>query len=181
MLDLRPLPLDHPDALEMIAELQAFYLERYGDGDATVLRPEEFAAPMGYFAIGYDGGAAAVCGGWRARDAGEPGLLDGDAEIKRMYVRDAFRGRGHARGLLNHLERTAAAAGRRRAVLETGTSQPEAIALYTSAGYTRVENFGHYRCEPGSRCYGKDLQPPTDAQPSVSSVRNPSRSISPAR
>ena len=45
------------------------------------------------------------------------------------------RGRGHARAVLAELERSAAAAGRRRTVLETGTRQPEAIALYTSSGY----------------------------------------------
>lgn len=42
-------------------------------------------------------------------------------------------------------------------VLETGTEQPEAIALYLSAGYTPVEGFGHYRWSPRSRYYGKRL------------------------
>jgi hypothetical protein len=42
-------------------------------------------------------------------------------------------------------------------VLETGTRQPEAIALYLSSGYVPVEKFGTYRDEPDSRCYGKDL------------------------
>jgi GNAT superfamily N-acetyltransferase len=65
--------------------------------------------------------------------------------------------RGHARVLLAELERTAAAAGRRRMVLETGTRQPEAIALYTPAGYPAVPEFGLYgECE-SSRCYGKTL------------------------
>ena len=52
-----------------------------------------------------------------------------------MFVVAAHRDRGHARAVLAELERSAAAAGRRRAVLETGTRQPEAIALYTSSGY----------------------------------------------
>ncbi len=157
MLDLRPVPLDHPDARVMIDELQEFYASRYGDGDATELRPEEFTAPGGYFAIGYAGGEAVACGGWRAREGGEPGLRDGDAEIKRMYVRAAHRGRGHARTMLAHLEDTAAAAGRRRIVLETGTRQPEAIALYESEGYAPTEKFGLYRDEPSSRCYARPL------------------------
>ncbi len=56
-----------------------------------------------------------------------------------MFVPAGHRGRGFARAVLAELERIAAAAGRRRTVLETGTRQPEAIALYTSAGYTPVE------------------------------------------
>jgi hypothetical protein len=42
-------------------------------------------------------------------------------------------------------------------VLETGLSQPEAIGLYTSSGYQPVPKYGHYRCAPSSRCYGKRL------------------------
>lgn len=165
MLDLRPRPLDHPDARVMIDELQAFYTERYGDGDATELRPHEFTAAAGYFAIGYVDGAAVACGGWRAREGGEPGLRDGDAEIKRMYVRAGHRGHGYARQLLAHLEDTAAAAGRRRIVLETGTRQPEAIALYESEGYAPAEKFGLYRDEPDSRCYARSL--PVDRHAAV--------------
>jgi len=82
---------------------------------------------------------------------------DGDAELKRMYVVDRARGRGFARRLLAELERTAAGAGARRMVLETGTRQPEAIGLYRSAGYHPIPGFGVYRCAPGSRYFGKPL------------------------
>jgi ribosomal protein S18 acetylase RimI-like enzyme len=150
---------DHPDAVRLIAELQAVYVARYGGIDATPLDPAEFAAPGGYFVLGYVQGAAVACGGWRARDAdpGDPELRDGDAEIKRMYVVPAHRARGIARGVLAELERSAAAAGRRRMVLETGDRQPEAVALYTSSGYRPVPTFGSYRTEPGCRCFGKNI------------------------
>jgi hypothetical protein len=42
-------------------------------------------------------------------------------------------------------------------VLETGTRQPEAIALYETAGYLRVPGFGFYRDEPLSRCMARSL------------------------
>ncbi len=159
MLELCPVPFDHPDAVRLISEVQAFYRVRYGDEDATPVDPAEFASPLGFFTVGYVGGTPVACGGWRVRDAGEdPSLADGDAEIKRMYVDDAHRGRGYARAVLTELERTAAVAGRRRAVLETGTMQPEAIALYVSSGYTPIPPFGAYRCAPGSRCYAKALR-----------------------
>ena len=38
-----------------------------------------------------------------------------------------------------------------------GAAQPEAIALYESAGYEPVEKFGHYAWSPLSRCFGKRL------------------------
>jgi len=74
-----------------------------------------------------------------------------------MYVAPQARGRGLARSMLSHLERTAAAAGARVMVLETGSAQPEAIALYLSSGYTRIESFGHYKWSPENRCFGKRL------------------------
>ena len=174
MLEFRPLPIDHPDALVLIEELQAFYTERYGDGDLTPMTAEEFAPPAGYFVVGHVDGAVAACGGWRLRAGDEFGAADGpyaelrpgDAELKRMYVRPGHRGRGYARALLAHLEHAARSAGARRVVLETGLRQPEAIALYRSAGYVPTTAFGVYRHEPGSRCFAKDLPAP-GAGPSV--------------
>ncbi|WP_141279752.1 GNAT family N-acetyltransferase [Pseudonocardia hydrocarbonoxydans] len=158
-MELRPTRFDHPDSLRLIAEVQQVYRERYGGEDDTPVDASEFAAPRGFFLVGYLDGAAVACGGWRARDGGEdPEIRDGDAEIKRMFVTAAHRGRGYARAVLAELERTAAAAGRARVVLETGTLQPEAIALYTSEGYAPMPNFGTYRCEPNSRCYAKSLR-----------------------
>ncbi|HYH32264.1 MAG TPA: GNAT family N-acetyltransferase [Pseudonocardia sp.] len=158
VLDLRPTPLDHPDAARLITEIQQVYRERYGGEDATVLDPREFDAPGGLFLVGYADGAPVACGGWRVRRAGEADALrDGDAEVKRMYVAAGHRGRGYARAVLAALERTAAAAGLRRIVLETGTRQPEAIALYTSSGYAPMGAFGTYRDSATSRYFAKPL------------------------
>jgi GNAT superfamily N-acetyltransferase len=158
VLDLRRLPADHPDALALDTAVQAHYAEVYGSGDETPLDPRQFDPPDGWFTVGYAAGAPVASGGWRARgSADDPLLRDGDAEVKRMYVDPAHRGRGYARAVLAELERTAAAAGRRRLVLETGTRQPEAIALYASAGYLPIPKFGIYRHEPGSRCYAKEV------------------------
>jgi GNAT superfamily N-acetyltransferase len=158
VLDLRPTLFDQPDAVRLIAEVQQVYRERYGDEDITPIDPRQFDPPYGHFVVGYADGTAVACGGWRARDDGsDPALRAGDAEIKRMYVAGTHRGRGYARAVLAELERTATAAGRRRLVLETGTLQPEAMALYASADYVRMPPFGAYRDAPGSRCYAKAL------------------------
>ena len=76
------------------------------------------------------------------RDASAFG--DGYGELKRMFVRPPFRGRGLARVVLEELERIAAESGLRRLILETGVRQPEAIGLYRSAGYRRIANYGPY-------------------------------------
>ena len=62
-----------------------------------------------------------------------------------------------ARRVLAHLEDSARAEGVERFVLETGTMQPDAMALYEAAGYERVVPFGHYARSPFVRCYGKHL------------------------
>ena len=136
----------------MIADLQQVYVERYGDVDITPVDPAQFAAPLGYFVIGYLDGVSVACGGWRINDE-----IEAAAEIKRMYVVDSERGKGLSRLVLANLEETAREAGLRRMVLETGLRQPEAISLYTTSGYERIENFGVYRDHPDSCCYGKLL------------------------
>ena len=79
------------------------------------------------------------------------------AEVQAEYVAPAARRRGCARVVLRHLETTAAAAGADLMVLETGLRQPEAIGLYTAAGYTPVERFGHYAWSPTARYFGRPL------------------------
>lgn len=124
----------------LTAEVQAEYVRRYGgpDGDSAPIDAAEFVPPDGRFVLVLDDGELVGMGGWRRYGD------DGDGELKRMYVREAARGRGIARRLLAHLEQTARESGIRRLVLETGTQQPEAIGLYRSAGYVDVPPFGHY-------------------------------------
>jgi GNAT superfamily N-acetyltransferase len=158
-MEIRPVPYDHPDAVKLDAEVQAEYHVRYGDGgDATPMDPADFRPPNGTYLIAYDeAGVPVASGGWRVQDANDEGNRDGDAELKRMYVTEQMRGRGLARRILAALEEDARAAGRTRMVLETGTKQPEAIALYTSSGYEPCEKFGYYRFHEDSRCYAKAL------------------------
>ena len=160
-MNIRRVRFDHPDAVKLNDEVQAEYHVRYGDGgDATALAPADFESPNGVYLIAYDEtGRPLATGGWRAQDKNGEGNEDGDAELKRMFVVEAMRGRGLARRMLTALEADARAAGRRRMVLETGTKQPEAIALYTSSGYEPCVKFGYYRHYESSRCFAKALQP----------------------
>ncbi len=78
-------------------------------------------------------------------------------ELKRMYVVPDARGRGVARALLTAVEEAARRYGHHELWLETGLRQPEAIALYESAGYRRIPDFGHYAGEELVRSFGKRL------------------------
>jgi GNAT superfamily N-acetyltransferase len=158
-LRLVPVGYDHPHVRALVQEVQRVYVDLYGGPDETPLDPAEFAPPRGRFVVGYLDGAPVVMGGWRFRRDGAAAGLPGarPAEIKRMFVRPALRGRGLARAVLADLEATAAAAGADWLVLETGDRQPEALGLYRSSGYADVARFGLYAHEDGSVYLGKAL------------------------
>jgi GNAT superfamily N-acetyltransferase len=150
-------PLDHADAQRLIEEVQAEYVVRYGGTDRTPLDAQMFEPPGGSFFVAYRDGEAVATGAWRRRTDVEALGTRPTAEIKRMYVTPIARGKGLARRMLAHLERTAAAQGAEAMILETGTAQPEAMALYESAGYTPIPSFGYYRDAPENRCYALPL------------------------
>ncbi|MFJ3719104.1 GNAT family N-acetyltransferase [Streptomyces sp. NPDC090057] len=158
-MNIRPVRFDHPDAVKLNDVVQEEYHLRYGDGgDATVLDATDFDPPRGVYLIAYDERDRPVAtGGWRSQDSNGEGNEDGDAELKRMFVVEQMRGLGLARRILAALEEDARTAGRVRMVLETGTKQPEAIALYTSSGYEPCAKFGYYRHYEESLCYTKRL------------------------
>jgi len=151
-LELRDEAYDSPTAVELIAAVQQEYVVRYGGPDESPVQPGEFAPPHGRFVVGYVGTTPVATGGVRRVDATT-------VEIKRMYVVPDQRGRGYARTVLAHLEELARSLGADRVVLETGLKQPEAMQLYESAGYERIEGFGHYCGQELSVSYGKSLLP----------------------
>jgi putative acetyltransferase len=131
-------PVAFAEAAELVAELDADLAERYGSEGEPVHAPaEEFDGPGGLMLLARLDGEAVGCAGLRRLD-------ERTAELKRMYVRPEARGRGIARELLAACERHAEALGYEQLWLETGTMQPEAVALYLSSGYEPVGAFGQY-------------------------------------
>ncbi|MFE9206194.1 GNAT family N-acetyltransferase [Micromonospora sp. NPDC007230] len=96
------------------------------------------------------GGRAVACGGIQSLDA-ETG------ELKRMYVRPAYRGRGIGRQLLAALEELAFRQGHTTLCLQTGTHLPAAIGLYRSCGYQPIPGYGEYVHNPYRVCFAKQL------------------------
>jgi GNAT superfamily N-acetyltransferase len=149
---LRAVGYDDPVAQHLVEQVQQEYVVRYGGRDAAVVDPAEFSPPLGLFLVAEVGGLPVGCGGWRAHG-------DGVAELKRMYVEPGSRRRGIAALVLAELERTAAAAGHRHLLLNSGDRQPEALALYARAAYTAVAGYGVYADSPDAVFLGKELPP----------------------
>ena len=147
---LRALPYSDPTAQDLVARVQQEYVGRYGGPDETPVDPAEFDPPAGVFLVAEVDGEPLGCGAWRAVGAGV-------AEVKRLYVAPAHRRRGIAQVVLDVLENSAARAGHRSIVLNTGDRQPEALAFYARNGYVPVSGYGVYACVPGAVFLGKDL------------------------
>ncbi|MEO3769751.1 GNAT family N-acetyltransferase [Micromonospora sp. B9E7] len=139
-------PATDPEIAALVVAQQRELREADGGLDGQVFVPHD---DVRYLAVVVNGRAVA-CGGLQALDA-ETG------EVKRMYVRPAYRGRGIARQLLAALEECAFRQGHSLVCLETGTYLPAAIGLYTSCGYDPIPVYGEYVGNPYSVCFAKRL------------------------
>lgn len=93
---------------------------------------------------------AVACGAIKKMDADR-------VEVKRMFTKENQRGQGFASQVLNELEAWAKELGYKKAVLETGKRQVEAIPFYLKNGYQIIPNYGQYAGIEGSICFEKGL------------------------
>ena len=149
-----------PEASELIAALSRDIAARYDhkDDGSGGFSPEDVLVPRAAFLVGRVNGEAAACGAYRPFSADEPLVT----EIKRMFVRPEYRGRGYSSAILADLERLAAMDGYQFVRLETAYRQAEALGLYRSRGYVQIENFGKYAGHVEHLCFEKRLAVPLD-------------------
>ena len=139
-MKVEPASWDDVDVQRLAADQQAEVRARY-DGKGEPGTPPSASDISVVLVARDDDGTALGCGALRV-------LGDGVAEVKRMYVAPAARGRGVAKAVLAGLEEVARERGWTTLRLETGPRQPEAIGLYSQAGYRPIEAFGAYVDEP---------------------------------
>lgn len=135
--EFRREPLDGRDARRLLEAFRKEVVEIYPSWSPAVgptAVPQEFESPGGTFLIVYTDGEAVGCGGFKRLDVRT-------AEIKRMYVAPAARGRGLGRRILDRLETGARSAGYVSIRLDTGDRLPAAIELYRSAGYREIPDY----------------------------------------
>jgi len=150
----QPVAPDSPGARKLIALSDAYLCALYPPEVTFLESVEALQKPHVCFLGIEDGGVLVACGAVK--------LMDDDpayGEIKRVFVLEAHRGRGHARRIMGALESELRCRGIALARLETGISQPEASGLYEALGYRRRGPFGSYPDNPYSLFMEKILTP----------------------
>lgn len=140
---------DDPRVLPLIEELTEFLADLDQD-KAPFFQSYSKLKSLDALLLATVDGEPAGCGGYRQY---EPGT----GEIKRMYVRPAFRGHGIGRGVLGQLEDLARKGGAQRLILETHRDLAPALALYHGAGFQRIPQYPPYEGVEISVCLGKSL------------------------
>ena len=107
--------------------------------------PGQYAPPGGVLLLARDADAATGCVALRRLDAGT-------GEMKRMYVREAYRGSGLGRRLAEAVIEAARTRKYGRIVLDTLPKLAPAIALYRDLGFR--ETGPYLACPtPGAICF----------------------------
>ncbi len=124
----RELFLEYAKSLEFSLCFQSFDKELAG-------LPGDYAPPDGRLLLASYEGALAGCG---ALHKLEPGIC----EMKRLYLRPAFRGKGLGRILTERVILEARAIGYERMRLDTiGSSMKDAVALYRALGFREISPY----------------------------------------
>jgi GNAT superfamily N-acetyltransferase len=148
VVEVRP---DCAEALALLLELDAqLATYPYPPESCHAFNVEKLLREqVAFFVARYDGQPAG-CGGVKLFGT-EYG------EVKRMFVRPAFRGLGLGKAMLAHLAEYVRARGAKVLRLETGVLQPEAIGLYERFGFGRRGPFGEYKVDSNSVYFEKTL------------------------
>jgi putative acetyltransferase len=151
-LSIERVMLDDTDVQLLISNLNSDLYSRYPEPGALVfsLESADIQDGVGMLLMATLDDEPVGCGAFRVIDE-----RPGSAEIKRMYVTLAGRGKKIGGALLTELERRAA--GIDRFALEFGPRQPEAQAMFESAGYVVCDPWGPFIGKDFSICMEKVL------------------------
>ena len=149
---LETVPFEHPDAVALREEHVAYGNQLYASDPSAVHRSgSEGIEPSSIITtvVAYDddGPVGHAC----LRE------LDGELEIKRMYVVPTRRGAGIADELLAAMEDAAREEGARRVIIHTGDRQLAALKFYDRHGYTPIPVYPPYEDVAYSLCFEKIL------------------------
>ncbi len=139
----------HENVVALIEKLNQYQIALYGRQMCT-LEPPEILEKNQAFMVGAFVNETLV-------GIGAVKLLDGYAEVKRMYVEENYRGLSIAGKILQALEAYAKQQHVKMICLETGNQHFSALKLYKKSGYQEVEIFGDYKPNQISIFLGKTL------------------------
>jgi putative acetyltransferase len=158
--DIRLWPPDSPAALDAARLLFREYADGLGidlcfqnfDAELASL-PGDYAAPQGSLLLAWVDGELAGCGAFRPlHDADEANAC----EMKRLYVRRAFRRFGLGRMLAQALIDGAVQAGYSAMLLDTLDDMEAARGLYATLGFVEVPPY-YFNPIPGAHYLKVDL------------------------
>ena len=113
----------------------------FQDFEAELARlPGDYAAPRGHLLLAVVEGAIAGCCALRPLDAAD---YPNASEMKRLYVRKAFRGFGLGRELAEAMLDQARRAGYACVLLDTLDGMESARALYADLGFEQIPPYYH--------------------------------------
>ena len=125
---LVPLFTEYTDMLVQEDPSFRHYLDiQHYDDEVRDLR-KKYGLPDGRLYLAHQGDTVIGCVGLRR-------LNDSDCELKRLYIRPAYRGRGYAHQLLDQILSDARSIGYRRMLLDTLPSLETAIGMYRRMGF----------------------------------------------
>jgi ribosomal protein S18 acetylase RimI-like enzyme len=102
--------------------------------------PGEYAQPRGALLLAWTGGVLVGCCALRPLDASD---YANAAEMKRLFVRPAYRGQGLGRLLTEAILDAARAAGFSCVLLDTLDDMESARALYEDLGFVEIPPYYH--------------------------------------
>lgn len=142
---------DNADFQALTQELDVTLCEIYGTKQEDF---EEYNRITGLATVvlAYEDGIAVGCGCFKK-------FNEDSIEIKRMFVRPEYRGKGIASRMLYELEKWGYELKYSYSFLETGNKQIPAIEMYQSLGYMIIDNYEQYRDNEISVCMMKSLWP----------------------
>ena len=132
-----------PARRALVAAADAFYDGLYPAASTHLEALDDLHKPNVLFIGCRVAGQLVACGAAKLMDDD-----DSYAEIKRVFVLDAYRGQGLSGRLMNYLEAELYRRGVKLLRLETGVLQPAALGLYRKLGYRERGPFGAYLADP---------------------------------
>lgn len=86
------------------------------------------------------------------------GDIENATELKRVFVREGFQGKGLGTKLVSELIDWAKELGYKKVILETGELLAESCHVYRKVGFVKIHNYGPYTDMPESLCMMKELK-----------------------
>ena len=148
-IDILKTESHHKDFQKLVRELDLYLAEIDGEDHSFYAQYNKLDAIKNCIIIYIDKEPIA-CGAYKKYD-------DQTIEVKRMFTKEQYRGKGYAKMVLLLLEKWAKEEGYNFSVLETGVQQVSAVHLYEKSGYSRIPNYEPYENVENSICFLKQL------------------------